>query len=151
DKIAVTVYNPIAKPVSQWLSVPVIDGKYRVFDPKGQPIGKTSLLLVSDAVKALPERKSAATHELRFRADLPALGFTTFFVERQSSGLIREKRAVSDLKGKSFSVQIDETSGALKTITVNGKTHKLKQSFKWYKSMAGQSGHEDSGSYQFCP
>ena len=55
------------------------------------------------------------------------------------------------MKGKSFTLQVDETTGALKSITINGKTHKLKQSFKWYKSIGGQPGKEDSGSYNFCP
>ena len=55
------------------------------------------------------------------------------------------------MKGKSFSVQIDGSTGAIKSVNVNGKTHRLQQSFKWYKSVQGQSGHEDSGSYNFCP
>ena len=36
-------------------------------------------------------------------------------------------------------------------MTVNGKTHRLQQSFKWYKSVQSQRGKEDSGSYNFCP
>ena len=55
------------------------------------------------------------------------------------------------MKGKSFTLEVDDSTGALNSITVNGKTHKLHQSFKWYKSVGGQNGLEDSGSYQFCP
>ena len=45
DKIAVTVYNPIARPIAQYLRVPVVDGEYEVYDSKGQkvvPKGNTS-------------------------------------------------------------------------------------------------------------
>src|SRR5882724_955700 len=63
------------------------------------------------------------------------------------------KRAVNVLKGKSFSLQIDENSGSLKSLTINGKTYKFKQSFKYYNAIGrnGTGGIEDSGSYNFCP
>jgi lysosomal alpha-mannosidase len=64
---------------------------------------------------------------------------------------LRLKRAPNEMKGKSFTLQIDEQSGALKSITINGKTHTLRQSFKYYNSVSGVKNMEDSGSYQFCP
>ena len=64
----------------------------------------------------------------------------------------RQKREVIQMsKGNSFTLNVDENTGALNSILVNGKTHKLHQSFKWYESRAGQKGLEDSGSYNFCP
>lgn len=91
DRIAVTVYNPIARPVSQYLRFPVNGNNYQVFDASGQKVNQISVLGVSDAVKHLPERHSNANYEITFRANLPALGFTTYFIERQnflSEGLI---------------------------------------------------------------
>jgi len=55
------------------------------------------------------------------------------------------------MKGKSFTLQIDEQTGALKSITFKGKTHALRQSFKYYLPDSGVKNIEDSGSYQFCP
>jgi lysosomal alpha-mannosidase len=55
------------------------------------------------------------------------------------------------MKGKSFTLQIDEQTGALKSITFKGKTHALRQSFKYYLPNSGVNNIEDSGSYQFCP
>ena len=152
DKIAVTLYNPIAKPVSQYIRVPVVFGNYEVFDGNGQTVSKKALLAITDAVKSLPERRSNATHELYFKVQLPALGFTTYFIER--TGNTTEKIDTSipiGMKGKSFTLQIDEKTGALTTITIIGKTHKFQQSFKYYKSIGGKKGYEDSGSYHFCP
>ncbi|CAG2104066.1 unnamed protein product, partial [Medioppia subpectinata] len=161
DRVAITAYNPIARPVTQYLRVPVTDGVYRVFDSTGAEVSAKSLLPVSEAVRLLPERKgSLGTHELVFNAKLPALGFTTYFVEKHKAiekdplmdVLSGERTAATiEMKGKSFTLQVDETTGALESITINGKKHRLNQSFKWYKSVQSQPGLEDSGSYQFCP
>ena len=84
DKIAVTIYNPIARPVSQNLRVPVSGNNYQVFDASGQKVNPISVLSVSGAVKRLPERHSSANYELTFKANLPALGFTTYFIEKHT-------------------------------------------------------------------
>ncbi|CAG2177867.1 unnamed protein product, partial [Oppiella nova] len=159
DRIAVTVYNPIARPVSQYIRVPVVDGKYTVVDANGTEVKTKALLPVSDAVRQLPERKgSPGTHELIFNGQLPGLGFTTFFVEKQKSdksplmaALTRTRRAPIEMKGKSFTLQVDETTGAIQSITLNGTKHTLKQSFKWYKAWDKGPRLSDSGSYDFCP
>ncbi|CAG2119330.1 unnamed protein product, partial [Medioppia subpectinata] len=60
---------------------------------------------------------------------------------------------IIEMKGKSFTLQVSAQSGAIQTITVNGTTHRLNQSFLWYQSVGrnGTPGIEDSGSYNFCP
>ena len=63
----------------------------------------------------------------------------------------RRKREVPELKGKSFTVQIDENTGALKSVTVNGQTHKFQQTFKWYKPALKKQGESDSNPWLFCP
>ncbi|CAG2111867.1 unnamed protein product, partial [Medioppia subpectinata] len=161
DRVAVTAYNPIARPVTHYLRVPVTDGVYRVFDSTGAEVAAKSLLPVSEAVRLLPERKgSLGTHELVFNAKLPALGYTTYFVEKHKAidkdplmhVLTGERTAAAiEMKGKSFTLEVDGTTGALQTITLNGQKHRLNQSFKWYKSIGNQTGLEDSGSYHFCP
>ncbi|XP_054159740.1 lysosomal alpha-mannosidase-like [Oppia nitens] len=157
DKIAVTAYNPIARTIEKKIRVPITDGKYNVFESNGKKVSNVALLPVSEAVKQLPERKgSLSTHELVFSAQLPGLGFNTYFIEKVNNNFSKKKlshikqRSI-DMKGKSFILQINETTGALKSITINGKIYKLNQSFKWYKSIGGQPGKEDSGSYNFCP
>ncbi|CAG2170574.1 unnamed protein product, partial [Oppiella nova] len=157
--IAVTVYNPIARPVEHYIRVPVVDAKYEVLDAKGQAVKSLAILPVSDDVRKLPERNgSLGTHELVFSGQIPALGFTTYFVEKQKAIIDthtmdnnQQAQAPIDMKGKSFTLHINETTGAIESITVNGATHKLRQSFKWYKSVGNQPPLEDSGSYNFCP
>jgi lysosomal alpha-mannosidase len=58
----------------------------------------------------------------------------------------RSKRATDhEMKGKGFTLHLDNTSGKIKSIKLdNGKTVPFGQSFKYYRA------HQDS-SYQFCP
>jgi lysosomal alpha-mannosidase len=64
----------------------------------------------------------------------------------------RKKRAQTiEMKGKSFSLTLDSQTGELISITNNGKTYPLHQTFKYYKSSAGVKNVEDSGTYNFCP
>lgn len=86
DKIAVTVYNPIARTIEQYIRVPVVSGDYEVYDSNQKKLSQKSILPISKAVRHLPERKdNISTHELIFKAKLPALGFTTYFVEKKSN------------------------------------------------------------------
>ena len=88
DKIAVTVYNPIARPVEHYLRVAVRDGKYSVYDSNGQSVTRVSLLSVSDAVKRLPNRFRYADLE---RA-LPAVSRPTIaraLRELRAEGVVR--------------------------------------------------------------
>src|SRR5882724_4143633 len=73
DKIAVTLYNPIARPVSQYISIPVVNNNYNVYESNGQVVNHSAIVSISDAVKRVPERHSKATNELLFKVDLPAL------------------------------------------------------------------------------
>ena len=84
-KIAVTIYNPIGRPVSQYIRVPVVAANYEVYDSNGTKVSQKAVLPVADAVKRLPDRHSTAVNELVFRANLPALGYTTYFVEKQTT------------------------------------------------------------------
>ena len=63
----------------------------------------------------------------------------------------RKKRAVTELKAKSFTVQIDENTGALKSVTINGRTHRFQQTFKWYKPAFKKQGESNSNPWLFCP
>jgi len=97
DKIAVTLYNPIARPVSQYISIPVVNNNHKVYESNGQAVSHSAIVSISDAVKRVPERHSKATNELLFKVDLPALGFNTYFIEKQGA-----------LKSKSLYIRIQK-------------------------------------------
>ena len=58
------------------------------------------------------------------------------------------------LSWQKLSVEIDDATGLIKAVTVNGKTTPLKQEFLWYASKNGDNSQADkraSGAYIFRP
>ncbi len=85
DKIAVTIYNPIARPLSQYIRVPIVSANYEVYDPNGEKVTHKEVVPVSKAVTALPGRKSQAMNELVFKANLVPLGFVTYLLKKTNT------------------------------------------------------------------
>jgi lysosomal alpha-mannosidase len=83
--VAVTIYNPIGRPVSQWFRIPVGSGSYEIFDENQQKITNSYLVPIVKSVMTLPSRKSVAANELVFKANLPALGFVTYLMKKSNS------------------------------------------------------------------
>ncbi len=65
----------------QQTKVVASSGALSVVAPNGDKV-QTQLIPVPEEVLRVPGRKSRASHELVFRADLPPLGFKSFFVEK---------------------------------------------------------------------
>jgi hypothetical protein len=85
DKIAVTIYNPIGRPLSQYIRVPIVSGNYEVYDPNGEKVTHKVMVPVSKAVTALPGRKSDSMNELVFKANLLPLGFVTYLLKKSNT------------------------------------------------------------------
>jgi hypothetical protein len=84
DKIALTIYDSIARPLSQIIGVPIVSGNY-VYDPNGEKVTHNVVVPVSNAVKALPERKSHSTNELLFKANLVPFGFVIYLLKKTNA------------------------------------------------------------------
>ncbi|CAF4844960.1 unnamed protein product [Rotaria sp. Silwood1] len=97
-RFTLTLWNPTVHLVLQHYRVPVTRS-YTVRDPKGQLI-LTELIPVSDATKRIPGRTSTAGNQLIFRANLPALGFNTYFFEAKTTEENQEPKS-EDLAGTS--------------------------------------------------
>jgi lysosomal alpha-mannosidase len=160
SKFAITLYNPIARNVEQYIRIPVVLGKsYQVLSPSAQNIS-SDLISIPDYVTIIPERNELikSSNEVVFKADIPALGFSTYFIKplENSQNPIKEEKIDSafTLKGKTIAVQFD-SKGALESIKLsNGQTVSLKQSFLYYKGMKGDNKgpeHRASGAYVFRP
>jgi lysosomal alpha-mannosidase len=159
DSIAVTVYNPIGRPVSQSIRLPITNKVYEVFDPNGKSVA-ASIVPIPDSVQNIPGRMSKATTELVFQVDLPALGFATYLVKQNSSqssskaSIVTKISQTFSLKAKSFSV-LFESDGSLSGIQLsNGNVVKVRQEFEYYKAMKGDNKKSEtraSGAYVFRP
>lgn len=81
----VTIYNPLGHAVTDYVRIPVVASMYRVVDPNGANV-TAQLVPVSDETKKIPERNgSIAQSELFFQAELPPLGYSTYFVMETKS------------------------------------------------------------------
>uniref|UniRef100_T1IVT5 Alpha-mannosidase n=1 Tax=Strigamia maritima TaxID=126957 RepID=T1IVT5_STRMM len=164
DQFVVTVYNPIGRQFLHYLRIPVNGKSYSVTDPKGNEITSQLVPIPMDVV-VLPERNSTATQELVFLADIPPLGFATYFV-KQTKNFIPKQRSVVrhvDINGKDVVISnkfleltFDGTNGLLKQMTnlVSKVSQSVKQSFYWYRAMNGDNltfKRRASGAYIFRP
>ncbi|KAK1886575.1 Lysosomal alpha-mannosidase, partial [Dissostichus eleginoides] len=70
---AMNVYNPLARPVSYPVRLPVNGSSYEVTDANGKPV-----LPVSSSTQEVRRSRGSALRELLFQAEAPPLGFTTF-------------------------------------------------------------------------
>jgi len=156
-KVSITLYNPVTRNVEQYIRLPVVGNSYQVLSPNVQNVS-SDLISIPDYVIQIPERKSKAINEVVFKANVPALGFSTYFLKPsdvpQTVGKSVKVDTAFTLNGKSITVQFD-SNGALDSIKLsNGQTVSLKQSFYYYKSMKGDNKgaeHRASGAYVFRP
>lgn len=85
DTFLVTVYNPLSRPVSKYIRLPVTGTSYTVKDPDGNAL-PTQLIPIAPFVLNIPGRNSSATVELVFLAeDLPPLGYKAYHVTKATS------------------------------------------------------------------
>jgi hypothetical protein len=100
-QFTLTLWNPTIHPVTHLARVPVTKD-YTIRDPVGQTITAEVIemneierlfdflfffkyLPLSSITMKIPGRKSFADHQLVFKADVPAFGFSTFFFEVKSN------------------------------------------------------------------
>ena len=164
----VTVYNPIARDVTNIVRLPVARSLVAVFGPQGNPI-ESQVLPISEATKQLRgnqnQKQSHSSYELVFTAKVPALGFATYFInstrERLQRNILRPgpKHAYKDtdelsIENEFIKLSFSQETGHLISITdLNSKiTTTITQAFYWYKGSVGDvSSPQASGMYIFRP
>lgn len=155
--IAAIIYNPLAQAHSSWIRIPVTSSvSYKVLYENGTQVQQVSLVPINDKVRAMVGHHQEVTHELVFEVhSLPALGFTTFFVVKESAGnspvykagkLEADSKGDFLLKGSNFQLLIDHKTGGIISIQRGAHTaDHLTQKFAYY------TAHRSSDSYRFCP
>lgn len=154
NTLASIIYNPLAHEYWTWLRIPVSENSsYLVYDFEGKEVLNVSHVPINSKVKSMVGHHRNISQELVFNAKLPALGYTTFFVVKESgNGHSESQRNISVntekelvLKGKNFELLMDSLTGKMKHIVKGGKAHKVAQSFHYYPSQG------TSSSWEFCP
>jgi lysosomal alpha-mannosidase len=85
NEFTLIVFNPIGRPVSQWLRIPIpSNNNYEVSDSIGNKVTDIHVVPISERVLQIPGRNSSAKYELLFKANLEKLGFVTYFIKKTS-------------------------------------------------------------------
>jgi hypothetical protein len=82
DRFVILIFNPLARPVTHHVRVPVASSTYKVYDNKGAEI-QAQLVPLPEPVMRIPGRISPAKQDLVFRAEnLPPLGYTAYYIQK---------------------------------------------------------------------
>ncbi|KAH0948863.1 hypothetical protein HN011_001273 [Eciton burchellii] len=162
DMFAFFIYNPLSRPLSTYVRLPVTGNSYvvRSMDDAMYPVVQT--VPIPEAVQNIPGRQSKATNEIVFRAtDIPAFGVKLYFVKKQEDTFESEP----EFESESESEPVNFINTELYNISINDngelivqwnkqKNITLMQSFQYYEGAEGNNKvftNRSSGAYIFRP
>ncbi|XP_063225355.1 lysosomal alpha-mannosidase-like [Bacillus rossius redtenbacheri] len=152
----VSVYNPLARPASLYVRLPVAGRSYVVMDHAGTTV-PSQLVPVPQSVLDLPYRNSSANQELVFRAaHIPPLSLRSYKVSSAQSTSQGHSVASSDhtITNGNVTVELNMDSGIVEKIYMNNIDLHLSQSMLHYNAFLGndaESANTSSGAYIFRP
>ncbi|KAK4872843.1 hypothetical protein RN001_014872 [Aquatica leii] len=151
EQFIVTVYNPLSRPVTHYVRLPVTDGYFKVTDSKGTNL-QVQAIPVPNTIVNIPGRFSKATQEIIFMAEsLPPLGFKSFYVQKTPTLIKDPKQAKVQ---ESAEVKFNQDTGLISEIYMNGRKIPLQQAFMFYRGAVGDNKaptNRSSGAYIFRP
>ncbi|XP_072947020.1 lysosomal alpha-mannosidase-like [Epargyreus clarus] len=132
-KSFVVIYNPLGWPVTIPVRLPVTKEKYVIYDPKGE-IVQSVMMKIPSPVLSIPERNTAADHELVFIAkDLPPLGLRSYFLEKITPRV--KKSLIKKLKkNKKTKYYIRQAN----PYTIDNKTFFVDEYYDYYEDITTQ-------------
>uniref|UniRef100_A0A674B778 Lysosomal alpha-mannosidase n=1 Tax=Salmo trutta TaxID=8032 RepID=A0A674B778_SALTR len=134
-KFSVNVYNPLARPVSWPVRLPVNGTAYSISDAKGKAVD-SQVVPVSQATAAVRRGRGYAVNELLFQVQAPPLGYSTYSVSLLQNGPPSPQssplpRAPKTIQNKFLRVTFDPETGLLSSLSnlETQQTVKLSQNF----------------------
>ncbi|RUS76959.1 hypothetical protein EGW08_015279 [Elysia chlorotica] len=156
----VTMFNPLSWAVNYTARVPVSGDKFTVLADDGHTLVPSDIFSVTSAPAGIrPAGMKPATRELVFTAELPPVGFATYFVREDTLLRWRPNTKVTKdettIGNKYVEVSFD-SDGYVRRLT-NLKSNvsvPLSQSLFYYKAFEGYNASpesQSSGAYIFRP
>uniref|UniRef100_A0A3Q1H5Q8 Alpha-mannosidase n=1 Tax=Anabas testudineus TaxID=64144 RepID=A0A3Q1H5Q8_ANATE len=157
SRFLVIVYNPLARPVTWPVRLPVNGTAYAVSDVKGKPVD-CQVVPVSKATQEVRRNRGFAINELVFQVQAPPLGYTTYSVSLIQDGpppASTQRRTPTGIQNKFLRVTFDPDTGLLSSLSnlETKQSIKLTQNFYWYNASDGNNteSNQPSGAYIFRP
>lgn len=166
DNFTAIIYNPLPRSVESWIELPIVFPGYQVFDLQNGKEVVSDVALVYPEIALIMERKSKAGYRLVFKAELPPMGFKTYFIKKQIhtplKKIISPKKHYAQSENGGFELHnsyigldFDSFGNLIQIRNFNqSRNASLAQSFCFYKSMPGDNenpDHQASGAYIFRP
>ncbi|KAJ8263830.1 hypothetical protein GJAV_G00141780, partial [Gymnothorax javanicus] len=134
-EFSVTMYNPLSRPVTWAVRLPVNGTRYSVTDPKGWAV-ESQAVPVSQATKDVRRGRGYAVNELVFQVQAPPMGFRTYSVSLLQTWPPLAPAlpgAPPVLENKYLRVTFDPDTGLLSSLSnlETKQTMQLKQNFYW--------------------
>ena len=153
--IAVTLYNPIGRNVTKYISLPV-NQNFDVFNSTDKLI-KSVVTPISSVILRIPERKSNATYHLTFKVSLPAIGYATYLLIPNNQSVKSDQlksfnntEGIMKFEGNTFYALFDCLNGQFKGVQFkDGKSVPMNASFHYYNGTLANC--RASGAYIFRP
>ncbi|XP_054635980.1 lysosomal alpha-mannosidase isoform X1 [Dunckerocampus dactyliophorus] len=156
-KFSINVFNPLARPITWPVRLPVNGTAYVVSDAQGKTVD-CEVVPVSQATRNVRRSRGFAVNELLFQVQAPPLGFSTYFVSLLQDGsppVFKWYRGPKSIWNKYLQVTFDPDTGLLSGLA-NLETKqniRLAQNFYWYNASDGNNtaSNQPSGAYIFRP
>ncbi|XP_031357681.1 lysosomal alpha-mannosidase-like [Photinus pyralis] len=153
DQFTVAVYNPHGKEISHFVRIPVVSASYSVIGLHGGKI-PAQISPVIDTFPNVPG--TASLYELTFEVkDIGPLGVNYFYVVKEDQK-VNEPNLIkptldTTLGTSTTGIELDQATGLLKSVTLNGVRQSVSQQFLYYKASNRTDGVRASGAYIFRP
>uniref|UniRef100_A0A3B4WWI6 Alpha-mannosidase n=1 Tax=Seriola lalandi dorsalis TaxID=1841481 RepID=A0A3B4WWI6_SERLL len=151
-KFSVSVYNPLARPVTRPVRLPVNGTAYAVSDANGKAVD------CQVSTREVRRNRGFAVNELVFQVQAPPLGYSTYSVSLRQAGprpASAQPGAPTVIQNKFLRVTFDPDTGLLSSLSnlETKQSIKLTQNFYWYNASDGNNleSNQPSGAYIFRP
>jgi len=164
DSVVMNIYNPIARIVVHYVRLPVTSMQYMVFDSSGNPVVSQITRVSPETLTIRRGSHGSAGYELVFKAMAPALGYSSYFIERirkqkiSGTAIFTEEHLMDSdqtyIENDFLKLEFSDQTGHLIKVTNKDEDLSLdvEQQFFWYNASVGnKESIQTSGAYIFRP
>jgi len=154
DMFMIVVYNPLSRPVSTYIRVPVQGNSYAVRSLTDGVYPVAQIVPIPKAVQRIPGRKSNVTNEVVFRtSDIPPLGILAYAIAKKTQeNVVEQPKPANFISSKLYNISVNSNSNL--EIRWNKQDMSVEQSFHYYIGAEGNNKifrNRSSGAYIFRP
>ena len=152
DVTILLVYNPLARPIAKYIRFPVAKDTtdVKIYNVDGEELN-VNLIEIHQTVKSIPGRTDEADFDAVFyAADLPPLGYRTYFVDQIKGSKYRNAHQMSkilDIDAENDSDNVVKKK--LSTFCAEGFPNNFEVNMEYYVS--SEESDQPSGAYIFRP